>query len=230
MMTGRLHLPVPALIAAGPLYRGHGWFMLVLFGATILLVGPAWCSYLCYLGAWDDRAARLAGPPRSLPPWRRDLRPAALAGVLLGAFCLREAGAPAAVAAALAAAFGIIGVGIIFTWSRKTGVMAHCTAYCPMGWLACRLGKVSPFRIRIRQGCMECGACRRVCRYDALSEQNIRNRRPGESCTLCGDCLAQCRKNEIEYHFLGLEPNRARALFIVIIVALHAAFLGVARM
>jgi hypothetical protein len=38
LMTGRLHLPVPALIAAGPLFRGEGVFMLVLFASTVLLV------------------------------------------------------------------------------------------------------------------------------------------------------------------------------------------------
>jgi len=49
LMTGKLHLPVPALIVAGPLYRGSGFFMLILFTVTVLLVGPAWCSYLCYI-------------------------------------------------------------------------------------------------------------------------------------------------------------------------------------
>lgn len=58
LMTGQLHLPVPALILAGPLYRGEGFFMLGLFVTSVLLVGPAWCSHLCYIGAWDDRCAR----------------------------------------------------------------------------------------------------------------------------------------------------------------------------
>ncbi|MBI3373533.1 MAG: hypothetical protein HY017_17545 [Betaproteobacteria bacterium] len=41
LMSGAVHFPVPALIAAGPLYRGEGFFMLVLFGATLAAVGPA---------------------------------------------------------------------------------------------------------------------------------------------------------------------------------------------
>jgi len=52
LMTGDLHLPVPALILAGPVYRGHGLFMPILYGSTVLLVGPAWCSFLCYIGSW----------------------------------------------------------------------------------------------------------------------------------------------------------------------------------
>jgi len=41
LMTGKLHLPVPALILAGPIYRGTLSFMLILFLATVVLVGPA---------------------------------------------------------------------------------------------------------------------------------------------------------------------------------------------
>ena len=51
-MTGKLHLPVPALIVAGPVYRGSVGFMLILFLCTILLVGPAWCSHLALHAAF----------------------------------------------------------------------------------------------------------------------------------------------------------------------------------
>ena len=70
LMTGQLHVPVPAVVVAGPLYRGEGLFMPILFAATLLLVGPAWCSYLCYVGSWDGLAAtarRHAGPSRRAP-------------------------------------------------------------------------------------------------------------------------------------------------------------------
>ncbi len=74
LMTGALHLPVPALILAGPLFRGEGLFMLVLFGVSVLLLGPAWCSHLCYIGAWDDawgaRAVAALGRGAALVPGR----------------------------------------------------------------------------------------------------------------------------------------------------------------
>jgi hypothetical protein len=35
LMTGKLHLPIPALIAAGPLYRGEGLFMIILFVTSV---------------------------------------------------------------------------------------------------------------------------------------------------------------------------------------------------
>jgi hypothetical protein len=63
-----------------------------------------------------------------------------------------------------------------------------------------------------------------------LNEADIKRRRPGITCTLCGDCVTTCKPGQITYWLPGLNPPRARAVFIVIIVALHAAFLGVARM
>ncbi|THB67393.1 MAG: 4Fe-4S binding protein, partial [Desulfovibrio sp.] len=84
LMTGKLHLPVPALILAGPLYRGHGLFMLILFATTIALVGPAWCSHLCYIGAWDGVAAARTKPrgKQLTRFWLWGVRSALLAAVL----------------------------------------------------------------------------------------------------------------------------------------------------
>ncbi|MFR7886976.1 MAG: hypothetical protein ACLU4B_00345 [Bilophila wadsworthia] len=45
LMTGNLHLPVPGMILAAPLYRGGGLFMPILFGVSVLLAGAAWCSH-----------------------------------------------------------------------------------------------------------------------------------------------------------------------------------------
>ena len=63
--------------------RGGGLFMAILFSASVLLVGPAWCSWLCYIGAWDDRVARLRhhlvpGEKQDLPPVARGHAEAAL--------------------------------------------------------------------------------------------------------------------------------------------------------
>lgn len=65
LMTGNLHLPVPAVILAGPLCRGEGFFMLILFLCTVLIVDPAWCGWLCYIGAWDNVAASARRPRKA---------------------------------------------------------------------------------------------------------------------------------------------------------------------
>jgi len=230
LMTGKLHLPVPAIIAAGPLFRGTGFFMAILFSASVLLVGPAWCSWLCYIGAWDDRASRAQRRPGRLPRWRPALRVVILVVVLATAFGLGRLGASTATAGMLAAGFGLAGVGLMVFWSRRTGHMTHCTAFCPMGWFATRMGKVSPWRLRIAPSCTDCGACSPACRYDALYPEDVALRRPGEACTLCGDCLSNCPTGSIALRFPGLSATRARTVFFVMVCALHAAWIGVARL
>ncbi len=229
LMSGRLHLPVPALIVAGPLYRAEHFFMPILFAATVLLVGPAWCSHLCYVGAWDSAAAHRRRRPQALPRWRHLARSLLLALVVAAALLLRALGASPALAAALGLAFGLGGVAVILLASRRLGAMAHCSVYCPIGPLAAWLGKLSPFRLRLAAGCDGCGRCRLSCRYGALEPADLARRRPGWGCTLCGDCLASCRTRQLEVRFPGLRPGAARALFVVLVVALHAASLGLAR-
>lgn len=227
MNPERLHPPVPALIVAAPLFRGEGFFMPVLFGVTLLLVGPAWCSHLCYIGAWDLRASTARKRPLELPPWTRALRWGLLAAVVIGALILRVLGLPGWAAAALAIGFGAVGVVLMVLWSRRTGTMAHCTVFCPMGLLANLGGKVSPFRLKIGETCTDCNACMPVCRYGALTLKDIAARRAGLSCTLCGDCLSRCKDGQIGYRFPGLSPGGARNLFLLLAVSTHAVFLGV---
>ncbi len=230
LMSGDLHLPIPAMIIAGPLYRGEGLFMPILFGATLLLVGPAWCSYLCYVGSWDLNLAAGRRRPMQLPRWRHLFRLGVLAVIVGGAIGLRLAGVPGGTATLLGLAIGLLGVGIMVFVSRRTGSMVHCTMYCPVGLAADVLGKLSPFRLRLREdSCTDCGACSLKCRYGALRPEDIERKRPGLTCTLCGDCLSGCPGKSIEYRFLGLSPQAARALFLVLVVSAHAVFLGVAR-
>jgi len=229
LMTGALHVPVPAVIVAGPVFRGGGYFMPILFGVTLLFVGPAWCSQLCYFGAWDNLAANALPRTRKTPAWMPKLRWAVLALVVLAALGLRAVGVPGVVAAGFGLAFGIGGVGFMVLWSRRNGVMTQCVAYCPIGALATTLGRVSPFRLEIGEGCTECRLCSLVCRFRALEIEDLRRKRAGGSCTLCGDCLASCHAGLIRFRFPGLSPAAARATFVALVAAFHAVFLGVAR-
>lgn len=228
LMTGKLHLPIPALVVGGPLYRGEGLFMPILFLSTVILVGPAWCSWLCYIGAWDNLLAKMRRPRRVLSPRMREwLRFGVLVLVAAGALGLRAAGVDGVTAAWVAAALGLLGLGIMVGLTRLRGWMVHCTAFCPLGWLAVRLGKLSPFRLRIREGCTSCGSCRPDCRYGALDRQAWRRQRVHDSCTLCGDCLRTC--GALELRWLGLSDLASRRLLSVLVASLHAVFLGVAR-
>jgi len=229
LMTGKLHFPIPAMIAGGPAYRGGGFFMPTLLAVTIVFLGPAWCSYLCYFGAWDDVGAKAKRRAAPLPPWRNLVRVALLAEVIAVAALLRVLEAPWWLAAGLAAGFGILGVVVIATLSRKTGAMAHCAAYCPIGWVTTTLGRISPFRIRVGEECNQCSACFPVCRYDALNESHVKSGKAGPNCTLCGDCLSSCRQEQLFYKFPLLNPEQSRVLFVILAVSFHAVFLGLAR-
>ncbi|MFC1856255.1 4Fe-4S binding protein [Thermodesulfobacteriota bacterium] len=230
LVTGTISTPVPMTIIAEPIFNNSGLIALIIFAVTIILVGPAWCSYLCYFGAVDHLASCKEKKPGTMPKWRNSMRYGILAAVLVVAAALRFFEAPAIVAISLAALFGIVGIGVIWSWSRKSGVMTYCTAYCPVGTVATLLGKLSPFRVRIDDACDACGDCTSLCRYDALTKSALENKEPGGSCTLCGDCVAACEKESIDFRFLSLSPRRARTLFIVIVVSLHAILLGITRM
>lgn len=229
LMTGKLHLPIPAMFVAGPLYRGEGLFMPVLFLVTVLVVGPGWCSFLCYVGSWDFNASLAQRKARDLPRWRHAARLAIFAVVVGTALALRALGAPGSIAAMFGLAFGLGGVAVMVFVSRRFGSMAHCIVWCPIGLLATALGRLSPFRLRIESSCEGCNACGPSCRYDALQPVHIARRKVGLSCTLCGDCLSSCGRRSLVYGFPGLSAAAARTAYFVLVASLHAVFLGVAR-
>ncbi len=229
LMSGRLHLPIPALIIAGPVFRGENYFMPILFSATLLFIGPAWCSYFCYLGGWDFLASKHQKYSKPMPGWRHLIRAGVLFLVIATALFFRKNESPVLFVLWFAALYGLGGLVVMFVFSRRQGVMVHCSTYCPVGLVANIFGKVSPFRIRINDSCSGCHRCIKVCRYDALKPDDISRGRPGLSCTLCGDCTGTCNTSSINYSFPGLSGRMARTLFVVIVVSFHAVSIGVAR-
>ncbi len=230
LMTGKLHLPVPAMIVGGPIYRGYGFFMPVLLVITIIFVGPAWCSYLCYIGAWDNSFARKTPIPKPFSVKYRFVQAFILILVGLTAYLLKVSGVNWVVASILGGLFGIVGVGIMLFVSRKLGVMVHCTTYCPIGIITTVLGKLNPFRIRInRDTCTNCMACTYACRYNSLTPDNVKSGKAGFFCTLCGDCITACPHTSIDYAFYNKFTINARKVFFVLIAVFHSVFLGVAR-
>ncbi|MBT3273048.1 MAG: 4Fe-4S binding protein, partial [Spirochaetales bacterium] len=106
LMTGSLHVPVPAVVIAGPLFRGARFFMPVLFLSTVILVGPAWCSHLCYIGAWDGLAANAKKFAGEIPKKLVWLRTGVFIATPALALILRASGVPGMTAAYIAIGFG----------------------------------------------------------------------------------------------------------------------------
>jgi polyferredoxin len=229
LMSGKLHLPVPMMILAGPIYRGQASVMTILFISTVILSGSAWCSHLCYFGAIDNLAA--GGLKRRSPirnKWA--LKWTVLLLVIFAAIVLRWMKVPVLSATILAGGFGVVGLALILIISRKKGHMVHCTAYCPIGTVVNLTSFVNPFRLSIdNSSCTDCMVCTTSCKYDALNRADIKARKPGTTCTLCGDCLSACHAGSIKYRFLKLSPEASRKLYLLITITLHAATMALAR-
>lgn len=230
LMSGKLHFPIPGLIPAGVFYRGGMSFMPFLFLITILLSGGAWCSQLCYFGAWDNLAAGKGGKRQGIKPAARArIRWTVLVLFILVASGLRLFDVPVIYATVIAAFAGIAGVGIIVFVSRRRNIAVHCSSYCPAGTLVSYLKYVSPWRFRMNDRCVRCMACARVCRYDALPKESVLKGRPAVNCTLCGDCLTACRHGALEYRFGRLSPLAAERLWLGTTLVLFTCFLSIAR-
>ena len=230
LMSGKLHLPIPALIIAGPIYRGSRFFMPILVLSSILIAGPAWCSHLCYIGAWDNLLSKKRTPKKVNRKFTIIFRYAIIVFVIVTTLILKLLKVSNITAFFFAFIFGIIGVASMFLISLKFGYMFHCTTYCPIGGLVTLLSKIYPARIRINQtSCTHCNICSHECKYDALSPTDIKSGKAGWNCTLCGDCIDSCQSKSLYLSFFKSKKNSWN-YYIAIIIGLHAVFLALARL
>jgi ferredoxin-type protein NapH len=231
LLTGNLHIPVPAMMISGPIYRGQLSIMTLLFLSTIVLSGPAWCSQLCYFGALDGVAASTK-KGKTIARWNQVwlFKGSFLFILVLSTLLFRWASFSPAQATILGVTIGIIGVLFILIYSLRKGKMVHCIAYCPIGTLVHFLKYASPFRMYIDQkSCTLCMQCTPVCKYDALKLRDLKNSKPGLSCTLCGDCLGSCKDNAIKYKLFSMKPELARKTYLFITISLYVIFMAMGR-
>jgi ferredoxin-type protein NapH len=228
LMTGKLHLPIPMMIIGGPIYRGQLSVMTMLFLSTVILTGPAWCSQLCYFGAFDNLAST-GKTSKEVLKHKAAIKSTILLLVIAMAIILRWLNVSLLLSTLIAAGFGITGIGIMIVISIRMKKMVHCVMYCPVGTVVNLAKFVNPFRMYIDKSCTLCMKCTTFCKYDSLNPADIRNSKPSISCTLCGDCLAACHHNSIKYKFLKMEPQNARTLYLLLTISLHAACIALAR-
>ena len=228
LMTGELHLPVPAMIISGPVYRGEITFMVFLFLSTVVLTGPAWCSHFCYFGGIDNA---IAGRKGNVNSWGNKFRTRntflfllILVTIILRIFHVHELYALIG-----GISLGLAGVLLIVFLSKQSGKMANCVLFCLVGTLVTYLKYINPFRMYIDTSCTKCGLCSSVCNYDALTGQDLEKGRPGLSCTYCGDCLSVCHNASIKYKLFNLKPMQARKVFLFLTVSVHAIFMALAK-
>jgi len=236
LLSGKLHLPIPAIIIAGPVFRFSSWFMIILFISTIIFTGPAWCSHLCYFGAFDSLSSHKSAKKQRtgtvvLGKKKRVVIKFSILLILTGtALVLRIMNGSSNLATLLAVLFGMIGIGVILIISRRSGSMQHCTLYCPIGTIVNYAKYISPFRFEINSNkCTACCSCISKCRYMALSVESVKMKKIENTCTYCGDCITSCNHNALQYRFLWLSPEGAERLWLILTVTIHAVFIAVAR-
>ncbi len=239
LLSGELHLPIPGIILAAPLFRGEGYFMLGLFTVSVFLVGSAWCSYLCYFGVWDAtyalhrRTKKVQKLPHKLAAFLPWSAPFFLALTVAVALLLRLWHIPIQVVLALGLLLGLLLLPTLAFLTKKYGISGYCVAVCPLGVLATRLRFLQPWRIGFTQNCIHCQQCIKSCTYRALDAQALQNKKTYATCTLCGNCLAVCKHQGCYLDFAwrtGTQGTRewAHAVFSVLITVMHSVFFGVA--
>jgi ferredoxin len=228
LMTGKLHLPIPAMILSGPIYRGQFSIMTILFLSTIVLTGPAWCSQLCYFGAIDGNFAGMKSHRGKIVHKMR-IKYTLLLVTITVTLLLRVFRINSVLSTITGISFGIGGLIMIVILSRKKGKMMHCILYCPISTIVNYLRYFNPFRMYIDSNCSFCGSCSQVCRYDALTLNDLSNKKPGITCTYCGDCLSSCQVNSLHYKVFGLKPENSRKIYLFLTISIHAVFLALAR-
>lgn len=230
LLTGKLHFPIPSMIAGGAIYRREIGFMPLLFLSTVLLSGGAWCSQLCYFGAFDAMASRTGSRLSFSTVKRNRIRHTVFFFFIALSIIFSLFGFFNNYINLIAASAGITGLLVLILSFRKKR-MIHCTYYCPLGLLTGYLKFLSPFSFKINmQQCTQCMRCTSACSYNALQPEDIKKGRPSPLvCTSCGDCLPHCNHNALEYRFFRFNPAKSELVWLITTITLYTVFFAVAR-
>lgn len=235
LMTGTLHIPLPAFVVFGPVFRESSIIMAVLVVVASLLVGSAWCSMLCYFGALDLCAAGNKAVKPIPPALQWLLRYGRACVLVVGvslAFWLRFLDASMPLVLGLSLAFMCTSLIIMLMVSRRYASMIHCTTFCPLGFVVTMLAQCSPWRMRVdSKKCTHCRACEAVCNYRAISTASRTMGKTHFQCSLCRDCIPACKQGALRVQCVPIPWNTQHhtSIFIAIVTIVHGIFLAFAR-
>ncbi|HYF80899.1 MAG TPA: 4Fe-4S binding protein [Symbiobacteriaceae bacterium] len=214
--------PVAALEVT--LASGQVWGPLLLAAglvvAVYLVLGRAFCAWVCPLGTLLEWAARLI-PRRREARWLERVRPelilaALLAGSLLLGIPLFQLLSPVnLVLRGLLFGLGLeaLLLALVLGVDVALGRKAWCRHFCPLGAFYGLLGRVALLRVRLdRSACNKCGACVARCPMGAgVLAGAVAGRGPAEAkpelCTRCGDCVGVCPSSALSYGVALARPE-----------------------
>lgn len=211
--------------------------MIGLWLALTLVVGKAWCSYICFFGGIEEGFAALPkrmkirklDPRLRLVPWAILLFVVVLSAALFEpVYCMwlcpfkTVTEYPAVHSVQTAIQMGIFITlfgGLVVVLPYLTRKRTQCAFFCPFGAFQSLFNKINLFEIRFdREKCVDCTLCQTACPTMALSAESIREGKTLLNCMKCGACVDSCKKNAAVWHLKGtkvaLKPERARLLFL----------------
>lgn len=101
-----------------------------------------------------------------------------------------------------------------------------------MGLAAGLLGRLSPWRMRVKETCTGCMQCAAACRDLAISREGGACR-ISRRCTLCRDCISRCSHGALGLGMAGpfssVPSARADMYFVTLVSVMHVVFLATAR-
>lgn len=186
--------------------------------ATALLMGRAFCGWICPLGAIQEWLARLAQRltggrkawlpikiPSALDRPLRALKYGVLGLVLWGSI---SAVVPPLEPFCPYKTLFHLELNSAISWSVLTILVVGsilverfwCKYLCPMGALLAIFNKISPLRVHTGSTCVDCGLCGSTCGMGIQERpENIRS----SECIRCLDCLDTCKRPEAIELWLG---------------------------
>ena len=208
---------------------------LLVQAAVALLFGRLFCGALCPLGLWQDLVGRATRALRRKRPAREGAAAFArrsaveraarcvAAGLCFGAlacgfaggflalepYSIAWRGAHSATRAGAALLGALVPLALVTALAAWRGRL-FCTALCPVGAALGLLSKAAPFRIRMNDACVKCGACSAVCPSHCIDVETgaVDNGR----CTRCLACVAACKVRGISFSVKnGRAQNPGRA-------------------
>lgn len=207
MLAGRVLLPafLPAL----------GLVLLT------LLLGRAWCGWLCPLGTLLEWTGRRYTRLRAAAAWYRakyGLLLALLIGTLLGVpglllldpLPLLERGLVSIVRPVLQVSVGVerafrpADLSPLFLLAGLLALNAvalrfWCRALCPLGALLALLARPAGLRRKVKDGCNDCGECAAHCPMGAVREDGWEN--VPQECILCLECADRCPSQAVGWRW-----------------------------
>ncbi|MCM8770987.1 MAG: 4Fe-4S binding protein [Candidatus Omnitrophica bacterium] len=210
----------------GVLSLGFLWLVIT------LILGQAWCAWVCFYGGFDDGFCRLLKRPLfkiKLPTKLRDFPLAFTIFIVIISF---TAGLPVYCLwfCPLKATTQFLERGDIFIRHLQLFIFifvalffvlilpivlkkrTFCSFLCPFGAFISVFGQLNPFRLTIdKDKCIQCKTCIERCPMFAINEESLARYQPLNYCNRCGECIDVCPTQAIKFTLAGRE---VRTVFI----------------